>query len=83
MDPTALVDWLTKLGPYAVAGILAVWLKLERAERVAAQADANQLRDKRTAEMRESVSALAELGEATRRTLEELRAALAGSRREP
>jgi hypothetical protein len=72
MDPTTLVDWLTTLGPYAVAGILAFWLKLERAERIAAQADANSQRDQRAAEMKESTGALAELGEATRKTLDEL-----------
>ena len=76
MDPVTLVDWLTKLGPYAVAGLLAFWLKLERAERVAAQKDANELRDKRAQEMKERSDALAELGEATRRTLDELRRGL-------
>jgi len=72
VDPVTLIDWLTKLGPYAVAGILAFWLKLERAERVAAQADANTQRDQRTAEMKDRTEALAELGEATRRTLDDL-----------
>lgn len=72
MDPETLFALMTKAGPWAVALILAFWLKLERAERVAAQTDANSLRDKRTTEMKETVGALAELGEATRKTLDEL-----------
>lgn len=72
MDAVTLVDWLTKLGPFALAGVFAFWLKLERAERIAAQSDANVQREKRTSEMRERTEALAELGEAVRKTLDEL-----------
>ncbi len=72
MDPVALVDWLTKLGPYAVAGLLAVWLVLERKERITAQADARELRDKRAEELKDGAEALAELGEAMRTALREL-----------
>jgi hypothetical protein len=72
MDPVTLVEWLAKLGPWAVAGILAFWLKLERAERVAAQADANAQRDQRTTEMQDRTEALAALGEATRKAIDGL-----------
>jgi hypothetical protein len=72
MDPTALVEWLTKLGPWAVAGILVVWLSLERKERVAAQQDASKVRDELKSELKAGGGALAELGESTRSTLREL-----------
>lgn len=70
-DPATLVQWLIKAGPYAVALILALWLKLERAERIAAQKDAQQLRDKRAEELKQGAVALAELGETTRNRMRE------------
>jgi len=71
MDPASLLVWLTKAGPYAVTAIVLVWLKLERAERLAAQEDARKLRDERAADLKEGAEALAELGEATRRRIRE------------
>jgi len=70
-DPATLVQWLIKAGPYAVALILALWLKLERAERIAAQKDARNLRDKRAEELKQGTQALAELGETTRNRMRE------------
>jgi len=72
MDPTAIVEWLSELGPWAVAGILVVWLSLERKERVAAQQDASKVRDELKLELKAGGGALAELGESTRSTLREL-----------
>lgn len=72
MSPEALVDWLTKLGPWAVAGIVAYWLYLERKERINAQAEAKNLRIQIADERKETAMLLAELGEKTRDRMREL-----------
>ena len=66
-----LIGFLPTAGPFVALMLLAWWLSLERKERIAAQADATAMRDKRVAEMKETTEALAELGEATRSCLKE------------
>jgi hypothetical protein len=71
IDPVSIVQWLTAAGPYAVTLIMGIWLTLERAERLAAQADATACRDRLMSDRTEQAAALAELGEATRNRIRE------------
>lgn len=81
VDPETLVNWLTALGPWAVAGLLAYWLKLERAERIAAQTEATALRDQIADERQETAKALAEFGEAMRNKIRDFTEQLASHSR--
>lgn len=66
-----LFGWLTAAGPWAVALILAVWCRLEREERIAAQTDARALRDRIMEDRAEQAEAIAALGEVTRTRIRE------------
>lgn len=75
MDPTQLVDWLTKLGPFAVAGVFAYVWKLEREERKLQQAAKDTANQKLLDVALDSAKAMAAQGEATRNELRALREA--------
>lgn len=66
-----LIAFLPTAGPWVAVMLLAWWLSLERKERVAAQIDARELRDKRATDLKEAAEALAELSEATRSCLKD------------
>lgn len=61
-----LVEVLRQGGLVAVALILFIVWRNERAERIAAQLDANQQREKRIESSAEQAKALAQLGEGSR-----------------
>lgn len=73
MDPSppTVVDWLTKAGPYAISLMLMLWLIGERRERLAAQKDATDLRERMIKERGESTKAMAEYGSEVETALRE------------
>lgn len=72
-----LIGFLPTAGQFASILLLAWWLSLERKERIAAQKDANELRDRRASELQAAAETLAELGEATRMCIKDHDASVA------